>query len=116
MENQEINDRLAAIESEIKAIPKIQADIVALQAELKVLGAGMSHVEGNISELGQGQKRMEQAIAEIHASQAEVSGLLKLLVALPERVDKQAQRISWLYGLITAAILFAGAYKFIPWP
>ena len=71
MENQEINDRLAAIESEIKAIPKIQADvvaiqadIVALQAELKVLGARMSHVEGSISELGQGQKRMEQAIAE----------------------------------------------------
>ena len=109
MENREINDRLAAIESEIKAIPEIQA-------EMKILGAGMSHVEGDISELRQGQKRMEQAIAEIQASQAEVSGMLKLLVALPERVDKQGQRISWLYGLITASLLFAGAYKFIPWP
>ena len=132
MENQEINNRLVAIESDIKAIPKIQA-------ELKVM-EGMSNLKEDVSDLKEVQKRLEYAVAEIQAGQAEVSGMLKLLVALPERVEKHGQRISWLwpyglitvvlvsiwaigtdagwinwlYGLITAALLFAGAYKLVP--
>lgn len=99
MEKQEINSRLAAIESEIKAIPKIQADVGAIQAE--------------ISDLKEGQKRLEYAVAGIQASQAEICGMLELLVALPDKVEKNGRRISWLYGMITATVL-AGVYIFIP--
>ena len=75
----------------------------------------VSHIKEDISALKEGQVRLEIAVSELRKGQSEVSGMLKLLVALPETVAKQGRRISWLYGLVAAAAVFAGTYKFSPW-
>ena len=132
MENQEINSRLAAIESDIKVIPEIKAgmvaikgDIVALQddikaipeirGEIKSLEKDVSYIKEDISSLKEGQVRLELAIAELQKGQSEVSGMLKLLVALPETVEKQGRRISWLYGVVAVIVVFVSANKYLPW-
>jgi len=81
-----------------KETGKSSADIAG---DIRVIEADISHIKGDISDLKAGMKSQGEAIAELQQGQVEIKTMIKeILATLPEKVEKQGRRISWLFGIV----------------
>jgi len=93
-----------------KETGKSPADIAG---DIRVIETDISHIKGDISDLKDGLKSQGKDISDLRSDaaklqqgQAEIKTMIeKILVALPEKVEKQGQKISWLFGLVAGLSL-----------